>query len=211
MSIVTTLAGSCRKIVPVLAVAAAGMLAADRSAAAEGGLAWATGTALQERLDAKLDLVWSGSANPLRAALAKLSRAERVAVLLDRRVDPAQNVAIKLAAVPLLTALGEIAHSRQLGVAMLGPVAYFGPPEAAGRLPTLSTLREAEVRRLRPAAARRLLLRKPLAWRDYAAPRDLLGQLAEQGGVELLDWERVPHDLWAAADLPPCLGSIASR
>ncbi|MGA2620592.1 MAG: STN domain-containing protein [Thermoguttaceae bacterium] len=186
----------------MLAVAVAGMLAVDRSVAAEGGVAWATGPALQERLDAKLDLIWSGSANPLQAALAKLSRAERVAVLLDRRVDPDQNVAIKLVAVPLVTALGEIAHSRQLGVAMLGPVAYFGPPEAAARLPPLSALREEEVRRLRPATARRLLLRKPLVWRDYAAPRDVLGQLAEQGGVELLDREQVPHDLWAAADLP---------
>ena len=142
-------------------------LAAERSATPQGAVAWLTGPALQERLDAKLDLIWSGSANPLQAALAKLSRAERVAVLLDRRVDPHQNVAIKLVSVSLAAALDEIARKRGLGVTMLGPVIYFGPPEAATRLNPLSARREEEVRRLRPAVARRLLLRKPLVWRDY--------------------------------------------
>ena len=34
-------------------------------------------------------------------------------------------------------------------------------------------------------------------------PRDLLAQLAEQNSVEIAGLDRVPHDLWAAADLPP--------
>ena len=63
-------------------------------------------------------------------------------------------------------------------------------------------MREEEVRQLRPAVARRLLHPKRMAWADFASPRDLLKQLAEEGGVELVGGDRVPHDLWAAADLP---------
>ena len=34
------------------------------------------------------------------------------------------------------------------------------------------------------------------------APRELLTHLVEQAGVDLLGGQQVPHDLWAAADLP---------
>ena len=169
--------------------------------AAEVTVPWLVGSALQQRMDATVDIVWSG--NPLRQALHNLSRAQRVAVFLDRRVDPEQRVDVKLAAMSLTSVLRQIAASRQLGVAMLGPVAYFGPLDSASRIRTLAAVREEEVRQLRSAAARRLLHPKRMAWADFASPRDLLAQLAEEGGVELGGVERVPHDLWAAADLPP--------
>lgn len=161
---------------------------------------WLVGGALQQRMDATVDIFWSG--NPLRQALGNLSRAQRVAVILDRRVDPEQRVDVRLASVPLKTSLQRIAGNQEIGVALLGPVAYFGPLDSASRIRTLAALREEEVRQLRPAAARRLLHPKRMAWAEFASPRDLLMQLAEEGGVELLGAQRVPHDLWAAADLP---------
>ena len=55
-----------------------------------------------------------------------------------------------------------------------------------------------------PAAVSRPLLQpKPLAWPDFATPRDILTDLARQNGLTLEGLDRVPHDLWAAADLPP--------
>ena len=185
----------------LLGIAALAPWTAAVGPAAAAEVAWATGPALQRRLAAPLDIVWSG--NPLRQALRGLARAEHVAILLDRRVDPDERLELKLAAVPLAEALRQIARSRQLGVAMLGPVAYFGPPEAAARLRTLAALREEEVRRLGPAVARVFLQAKPFAWDDFATPGALLGRLAEEGGVDIDGLSRVPHDLWAAAELPP--------
>jgi hypothetical protein len=162
---------------------------------------WLTGSALQKRLSGSVNIDWGG--NPLRQALRGLSEAQQVAVLVDRRVDPGRRIDLQLTATPLATALHAIANGRQLGVSQFGPVAYFGPPGATARLRTLALLREEEVERLSPNAARKFLAKKPLAWEDFATPKDLLGRLADDAGIELAGLDRVPHDLWAAADLPP--------
>lgn len=162
--------------------------------------AWLTGSALQKRLADPIDLSWSGP--PLRDSLQRLSQAEQIAVFLDRRIDPGRKLDLKVSRTPLRSALEEIASRQQIGFCLFGSVAYFGPPTAAAQLRTLSALRTQEVRRL-PAAGRLLLQSKPLAWADFATPRDILTQLAQQNGLTLEGLDRVPHDLWAAADLPP--------
>jgi hypothetical protein len=61
---------------------------------------------------------------------------------------------------------------------------------------------EQDIRRLPTAARRKFHQPKSLAWDDLATPRDLLSQLARDNGMELAGLDLVPHDLWAAADLP---------
>jgi hypothetical protein len=162
---------------------------------------WATGTRLRKQLAQPERISWSG--NPLRQALGALSRTQHVAVLIDRRVDPGQKLDLQLDEVPLAAILQEIARSRQLGVSLLEPVAYFGPPGVSLRLRTIAALRTAEIHRLPIGVQRKFLLPKRIAWDDFATPRDLLAQLAEQNELEIRGMDRVPHDLWAAADLPP--------
>jgi hypothetical protein len=184
-----------------IAITAGLAAGAHPATAAASDPAWVTGLALTRQLAAPVGVVWAKV--PLATATGGLSRAEHVAAILDRRVDPDQRVDLTLSSVPLGTALEKIAASRQLGVTFLGPVAYFAPPEAAARLRTIAAARAKEIRRLPPAIARRLLRSGPLAWADFSAPQDLLTELGRQGGVEIAGLERVPHDLWAAADLPP--------
>jgi hypothetical protein len=168
---------------------------------AEAMAAWMTGTALQRRLAEPVDISWP--ANPLRESLQRLSQAQQVAVLLDRRVDPGRKVQLKVSRAPLRDVFAELASRQQMGFCLFGPVAYFGPPSAAARIRTLSAQRTQESRRLPPAAGRTLLQPKALAWADLATPRDILAHLAQQNGLTLDGLNRVPHDLWAAADLPP--------
>ena len=185
-----------------LAVAAWVSLMGTPPGARAAPVAWLTGAALQERLAQPVDNVyWSGT--PLRRALNRLSAAERIAVVLDRRVDPDQKVEFSLGNVPLKEALEQIAEKLQLGLSLPGPLAYFGPPEAASRLWTLAELRRDEARKLPADVGRKFLQAERLAWEDFATPRDLLAQLAAQAGIEIAGLEQVPHDLWAAADLPP--------
>ena len=162
---------------------------------------WATGKALGKRLVGPINITWSG--NPLRAGLRNLSRVHRVAVIIDRRVDPGEKVDLVLQDVPLGAALTQIAANRKLEARMLGPVAYFGPPRAASRLRTIATLRTEEVRRLPPEVGQKLFGRRPMAWNDLATPRGLLEKLAAEAGLQIAGLDRLPHDLWAAADLPP--------
>ena len=168
--------------------------------AAESPTPWRTGAAFQQQLGTSIDIVWSE--NPIRGALRGLSRSQRVAIVLDRRVNPDQQLEIKLASVPLAAALQKIAENRGLGAALLGSVVYIGPPQAATRIRSLAAQRDEEVRQLHSLAAGRLLHCKRMAWDDFATPRDLLSRLAEEGGITLEGMEQVPHDLWAAGDLP---------
>lgn len=175
------------------------LLSIPTHAAAAG--TWATGPALQQRLTQPVDIVWTN--NPLRKALESLSRAQKVAILLDRRVDPGQKVDLSVRAAPLESVLQLIARHCELGVCRLGAVVYLGPPQATSRLRALAALREEDVRRLPPAAGRKFLQLKALAWEELAVPRDLLAQLGQENRLEVAGVNRVPHDLWPAADLPP--------
>jgi len=170
----------------LLALAAAGPSA--RGARAAGLL---TGAQFDRQMQQVVGAAWSGV--PLREALRDFCGAQRVAVLLDRLVA---------ADVPLRQALERIAEDRGLGMTLVGPVVYFGPPEAAAKLRTLAALGLEQVRRLPPAAQRKFLLPEPLEWDDFATPRELLEGLAREVGLRLAGLERVPHDLWAGAELP---------
>ncbi|HUT89995.1 MAG TPA: hypothetical protein VMY37_10880 [Thermoguttaceae bacterium] len=174
--------------------------ALQAAAGAEPPVAWLGGTALERQLRTPVDVFWSGT--PLRQAVVSLAYSRRAAVLIDRRVDPGQKLDLQWNGLPLEQVYREVAQTRQLGVAWLGPVAYFGPPQATSRLRTLAELRREEVRRLPAAAGRKLLASGRIGWDDFATPRDLLARAAAESGIEISGLEQVPHDLWAGADLP---------
>ncbi len=167
---------------------------------AKPATAWLTGRALQAKLAEPVDVYWSET--PLRQAVESLSRVHRAAALIDRRVDPGQSLDLKLNGQPLRQVFQQIAASRGLGVSWLGPVAYIGPSRVTSRVRTLAELRRQEVHALSSGAGRKLLSPKRIQWDDLATPRELLAQLAAQSGIEISGLDQVPHDLWAAADLP---------
>ncbi len=162
---------------------------------------WAAGESFRRQLAQPVSVLWSGT--PLRQAVASLSESQRVAVLTDRRVDPDQKLDLTLRDVPMESVLQTIAGDRGLGVARLGPVVYLGPATVADRLPATAAAFRQVVRRLPTAAQQKYLLPKAMAWPALARPRDLLDRLGRQNSVEMIGLDRVPHDLWAAADLPP--------
>lgn len=162
---------------------------------------WKTGRALAQQRTAQVSLRWSEL--PLRQALASLARSQHVAILLDRRVDPDRPIELTIDDQPLDEVLGRIAAERKIGLTWLGPVVYFGPEEAAGRLRTLAALRAAEVRKLPGRRQAALTRERAWQWNELATPRELLAELAEEAQVTIEGLDLVPHDLWPAADLPP--------
>lgn len=160
-------------------------------------VAWLTGQRLEAQLAQPTGVLWSDM--PLRQGLYNLGRNQGLAVLLDRRVDPEQEATLAKRELSLRETLKSIAENRKLGIAFVGPVAYFGPLETAARIRTVAAVRMQEA----PAKARGTFA-KQRAWRwdDLATPRELLEQLAAEAHIEIRGLDRVPHDLWAAADLP---------
>ncbi len=152
------------------------------------------------QLEQKVSLTWSGV--PLRQAIATLARSQRVAIVLDRRVDPDQKIDFMAEDRPLGIVLQAIAVRLKLGMSRVGPVVYLGPVEIAANLRTVAELCKDEAARLPAAARSKLLVSKAVAWELLTQPRQIVVDLAKQSGVKIAGSEKVPHDLWAAGELP---------
>ena len=178
-------------------------LPANAQPSSEGKTAteWYSGKRLRDSLAQPGNCLWQNT--PLRTALESFARARHVAVMIDRRVDPSQLVNLTLTNSTGDDILEQVARSRDLGFCFFGPVAYFGPLSTTRRLRTVGELRREEIRGLRPGIARKFLASKRSGWSDLATPRDLLSELAAENRFEISGIERMPHDLWAASDLPP--------
>ncbi len=178
-------------------------LAAVNVVAAQGPAPnWLTGRDLERQLQQTVPVLhWRDA--PLRPAVQTLARANRVAVLIDRRIDPGQPLTLSPERTPLREIFHLVAEERGLSTGWIGPVLYFGPPKEGPRLETILELQRDGIRKLSAAARRPWLRTASISWQDFAEPRQLLQEIAEEGGLELSGLQQVPHDLWAAADLPP--------
>lgn len=177
------------------------LLLAGRGAMAADPLPWLSGSAMREQLARPIKLAWSGM--PIRKGLADLARSQRLAILLDRRVDPGRPLELSLDDVPVELALERVARAERLGLSWYGPLVYFGPEAAADRLKTLAALRAVDAKSLPGAARASFTRQQPWRWDDLATPRELVEQLATEAKVDIEGLDKIPHDLWAAADLPP--------
>jgi hypothetical protein len=176
----------------------------DRVSAADPAIEWLTGGKLQQRLDGKVSITWSSrSGVPLRQALASLSDDQQVAILLDRRIDPDQTIKLVSDDLSLDATLKLIAGRLSAGIGQVGSVIYMGPKATASRVRTLSVLRHDEAIHLPAHAVSHFLRLQSWKWPDVSTPRDLLADLARESQIEIGGTDHVPHDLWAAADLPP--------
>ncbi|MBX7167547.1 MAG: hypothetical protein K1X74_14550 [Pirellulales bacterium] len=174
---------------------AAGEIAADTPAPL------LTGTALGRRLQGTVSVKWSDV--PLRQALAGISTAYHVAILLDRRIDPDQLVRYTAADQSLEAVLRSVAQDRGAAVARLADVLYLGPVATATRLRTIAAMNAEEVRQLAEAPRRAWQQRAEFSWSELAEPRPLIEQWAVAAQARLTGLEQLPLDLWPAFRAPP--------
>jgi hypothetical protein len=139
---------------------------------------------------------------PLGEAVARLKNSFAQAIFLDRRVDPEQRVSLDIEASSADDVLAAVAGERGLGVGRLGKLLYLGPSSAAAELRTLAAQHAAEIARLPGDLRASLQKKRPMAWPRLAEPRELVATLVQQVGWRLGNSEQIPHDLWAAGELP---------
>ncbi len=175
----------------------------QRASADDEPIKWRTGTELRRHLQSKVTVIWSGSSSNLRSVLSNISSRERVAVLLDRRVDPNRPVDLSMRDVPINTLLQGLVQSLDLGICLVEDVVYIGPKHVASKLSMLAKTRTEELRNLPQVTARRFAAKQGWGWQDLATPRELIQELTESQGIAVHGIEHVPHDLWASKDFPP--------
>lgn len=160
----------------------------------------AEGTAASDRRTATATVHWQGV--PLGETLDRLKVLFNDPVFVDRRVDPNQRVTLDMSISSAEQGLGGIADACGLDVARLGRLLYLGPSSAAGRLRPLVSLRSRDVAKLPADARTSLLARHAIAWPRLGEPRQIATTAVEQCGWRIANPDAIPHDLWAANELP---------
>jgi len=162
---------------------------------------WKTGAALQHQLGEEVGITWQDRG--LRDGLIRLSQKYGVAIFLDRRIDPDQELTLIARDQSLEEVLRRISADAHAAIAMVGPVIYFGPPETASRLATLAALRRQDASKFSSDIKTRVLRTDVWHSDELAQPRQLLEDFARQAGMALENGDLIPFDLWPAITLPP--------
>ena len=167
---------------------------------------------LTAALERPLSASWKGIG--LRSLLGRLERDRAVSIVLDRRVDPEQEIDVQTGDRSLRSAVDEIARLVHMAATRVGNCLVIAPLPAASRLRTLVTLRERELAAASDTdfSARRARLRTERAtirWNDLDRPADIVRQIGRQFGLTIGGIEQIPHDLWAAAVVPEATAAEA--
>jgi hypothetical protein len=175
--------------------------AGHRTSSAQDEARWLVGQEFQQRLDFITGVTWSE--NPIREGIASLSRAQRICIWLDRRIDPGYQPEFTSHGTSLDVLLRRLAAKLNGGVGYLESVVYLGPTATARKLPTLVAIRLDEANALPEEVGARFLRTGVTHWEMLAEPRQIVDHLANESRISILGSDKIPHDLWPATELPP--------
>ena len=166
-----------------------------------------TDRAFEDALAESISLAWQGQ--NLRDGLQKLSETKQLSIILDRRIDPSQQLTLQIQKRTLKTVLKVIATEARADISVLGNTVYVGPARIASRLRTVEEIVASQLATTisvdaSPQTRRRfeLLKRQTLNWSDLTTPRELLNEVASRYALKIESVNLVPHDLWGQATLP---------
>lgn len=161
-----------------------------------------TGPKFQVELDQSTSGSWSNV--EIRALFEKLATEHRIAILLDRRIDPTTRMPVDIVNRSLRDGLRDVARKVNAEISVPENVVYVGPPPATRKLRTLIELRSTEVqtKSVRENRRNELSKRQSYSWDDLDTPGDILTRIADRCHLTVHNLDLIPHDLWAAGQMP---------
>ncbi len=162
---------------------------------------WQTGSAVDRQLEQPLKGSWKDI--PLRHMLQALAQSQRVAIFLDRRVDPDQPVTFDAGGDSLAVVLARLTGQLQLGHCLVDSTIYIGPQDTTAKLATVAEVLHQFLGQLPEPFNKQAARRVAMKWDRLASPRPLVAEQLRQAGIQVAQPESIPHDLWAAGELPP--------
>jgi hypothetical protein len=147
-----------------------------------------------------LSLSWRNVS--LQQAAAQLSHSTGRYLMLDRRINPDEKLALDMTGATLRQVFEAIAIQKGIGFVDLEEIIYLGPGPTCRDLQTLIALREAEITLLPKQKQKTFERSASLSWPRLSEPRALVRKIASRAGKKLLHADRIPHDLWPEGGLP---------
>lgn len=161
---------------------------------------WLTDRALDKALAQKVSLTWEEGSR--WDFLQQVALERRIALFLDRRVDPSISLTCQVADLDVWGALFQAGGETELAAVQIGDLIYVGPGEQVATLPwRLADLRR-RIAKLPVAARTPWLAKSTLKIPRLARPREVLQGLAAATGLPLAGTEQIPHDLLRGAECP---------
>ena len=165
---------------------------------------WLTGARYRHELEQPFSGSWSSV--EYRQLLRDVSADRRIAILIDRRLDPSVELPIDVTTSTLRTGLISIARQADADVSFPDHFVYFGPRSTTKKLRTLIELRERELQSKEAAIPkpRRVELLAPHTFSsvDLETPKAVLERFSQTTGITISNLDLIPHDLWAGISLP---------
>ena len=198
-------------IVTVVSISLSGVLTNDSTIVfgqdQRNEITWLSKEALSEHNSLPISVMWRDA--ELKDRLMRFSTNQRVAIFLDRRIDPSTIINLTLNNVTTEQFLLEIAKQLEIGFCQIEDVYYLGPKETANSLASTSELLL--------KAANKFGKRTQLRWNrlgnlrtgTVVEPKQLLLEIAKSNEIEIDGISSLPHDLWSGLDLPA--SSLACR
>lgn len=173
--------------------------ATDSHAADAEAITLKSGTEFKKQLATPVGLSWSEV--PLREGLSRLARAHEVAVFLDRRADPSQELAFECKSLPLEQVLQIIALKSDLAYYSLPSAVYLGKIESVSGFAAANSRLKQHLDRLSPAAKKYWSTSQAVSWPEGTIPADVLQDWFKATSIQLTNPDALPLDVWPAIQL----------
>jgi len=145
----------------------------------------------------RITLAATWQAAPLHTVVQRLVEHAKLAIFVDRRIDPSTPITISSEG-DGVSLLSELAQQHGWGVSSLGDVLYLGPRKSARDLRSLHARAKLYSQRL----AKPLSKKSALRWDRLAQPRSTIEKRLAAENLRLANPQAVPLDLWPQSQLP---------
>ena len=169
--------------------------------ASQESIEWRTGRDLDQGV--KIGITGTWAETPLRSLLSQISTRQRIALFIDRRVDPTVKVNLSARNLNWEQILHEAGRPHGCFFCRMENVYYFGPKEVCLKLPGVYEKLRAELLQRRDDLQVNWRVATETHWPRLSQPGELLRQLGATYGVEILAGDKIELDIWNEFDAPP--------
>lgn len=173
----------------------------------KNGIAWLREKALSEHNALPVSVMWRDA--ELKDRLMRFSQNQRVAIFIDRRIDPSTIINLTSNQVTTEQFLLNVAQKAEIGICQIEDIYYLGPQKIANSLASTSESLLKAANKFGKRTQLRWNMSKPLLTEAVVNPKQLLLEIAKANDIQIDGINGLPHDLWSGLDLPA--SSLACR